>query len=37
MAKNLKVEPLIVKNALHCFMLEEDWEVVSNKIYSFVK
>lgn len=37
MAKNYKLEPLIVKNASHCLMLEEGWDEVAEKIYSFIK
>jgi hypothetical protein len=37
MAINLKVAPLIEKNASHCLMLVEGWEEVATKIYSFVK
>ena len=37
MANKYKVEPIIVKDASHCLMLEEGWEDVAAKIYSFVK
>lgn len=37
MANRYKVEPFIVSGASHCLMLEEGWEEVATKIYSFVK
>ncbi len=37
MANTYKVEPFIVSGASHCLMLEEGWDAVAAKIYSFVK
>jgi hypothetical protein len=37
MANRYKVEPFIVSGASHCLMLEEGWEEVATKIYSFIK